>query len=252
MPPRRVRAANEPRSALLLDVRVETIEVVSELAPELRLRWGAALDPVADVEDHEPVVPVRHVGEPVAHVDVVQHARRRTVGLPARNLARILRVADVDHAQRAGRVVGEIDVCAVLRLRVHVRRVHATGHRLRELGDRLWVRRVLEREDDDAVAPARRALARQHAPLPVGGRHHVVHHTRVDDDRVGDARVVRIRDVERIHAVADRRQVRVLAVGVRPELRGRQLRERHAAEDSRGALHVARPRPNHRLRGRTA
>ena len=73
-------------------------------------------------------------------------------------------------------------------LLVDERRVHARRDALGELGDRLRVRRILERADDDAVLAIGRAFAREDEELAVRRRHDVVHATRVGDDRVGDDR----------------------------------------------------------------
>ena len=87
--PRGVRAADEARAAGGLDVAIERVEVVLELGHQLGFGRRAALDAVAHVEDHQPVVPVAQVGEAVLDVDVVQGAAGvGAVGLPLRHFAR--------------------------------------------------------------------------------------------------------------------------------------------------------------------
>ena len=168
--------------------RYSAFEIVLVLGDQLRVLRAAALHPVPDVEDHQPVVPIAQIGQPILHVDVVdvipRLAGRR---LPARHLPRLIGIADVDHPERAGRIVGEIDVAPV-----DERAVHAAGHRLGELRDRLGMRRILEGEDHDPVLPGGRILPGEHAVLAVLGGHDVVDVPRVHHHRIGDRRPRRI------------------------------------------------------------
>ena len=209
-----VRAPDEPRAARKLHLLVELVQVVLVLQYELRMLRRAALDPAADIEDDEAIVPVRQRGETVPHVDVVEHASGlRTLHLPARHLPGVVRVAEIDHPHRPRRVIREVHVPLV-----HVGAVHTARDRFRELGDRLGVGGVLEREDHDAVLAGRRPLAGQHAVLAVLGGHDIVHDAGVHDHRVGDRGLRRIGDVDGVHAVADGGHVSVLAVRVHPDL----------------------------------
>ena len=73
-----------------------------------------------------------------------------------------------------GAVVREVDVRAVLRLRVHERRVHAGRHAFGELGDGFGCSGSSRVADDDAVLAVGGALARHDEVVAVGRRHHVV------------------------------------------------------------------------------
>jgi len=77
------------------------------------------------------------------------------------------------------------------------------------------------------------------AVLAIGRGHDVVDDPCVDEDRVGDPRVLRIADVERVQTIADRAQIGILAVRVRPELGGRQFGDGHSAERRRRAPDIA-------------
>ena len=228
MAPGSVRAADEPGAPRELHLLVERVEVILELHDELGALGTAALHAVADIEDHQAVVPIGEGGEPVAHVDVVQRAAGLgALDLPARDLFGMVRIADVDHPHRARRVVGQVHVAAI-----HVGAVHAAGDRLGELGDRLGMRGVLEGEDHDAVLAGRGTLTGHDAELAVFGGHHVVDDARVDDHRVRDRRAGRVRNVDGVDPVPDRGDVRVLAVGVQPQLGGGKF-EGEPADDGR-------------------
>ena len=131
--PCRVGAADESGTSNRLDVTIQRIQVVLVLRDELRVLRAASLDAVADVENHQTLVPVAQVGQPVLHIDVV-HVVSGLVGpgLPPGHLPRLVRIPDVDHPKRAGRVVGEIHVAPV-----DEGAVHTTGDGLSELRDRL-------------------------------------------------------------------------------------------------------------------
>ena len=149
-------ATDESGPAGELDLLVERVEIVLELHHELGVLGAAALHAVADVENHEPVVPIRQRRQAVADVDVVERtAGFRALHLPAGDLFGVIRIANIDDAHRAGGVVGEVDVAAL-----DVGTVDAARHRFGELGDRLGVRRVFERQDHDAVLARRGTLAR--------------------------------------------------------------------------------------------
>jgi insulysin len=157
------------------------------------------------------------------------------------DLFRLRGIGDVDRVHGAGAVVGEEDELSELRILIHVHRVHAGGDAVGELGDCLGVQRVARVGDDDAVLAIGRAFAREHEELAVGERHHVVHAPRVRDHRVGDSRVRRIADVQRVQHVASRAgaEVRVLAVLVQPHLFGAEPRPRQPSDQRERATHVA-------------
>ena len=219
LPPRRVRAAHEPRPPELLDAHVGGVEVVLGPRHELRTLGTAALHPVAHVENHESVVPVRQIGEAVGDHHVVQVASGlRLLGLPARDLLGVVRIADVDHPQRSRGVVRDVGVALV-----DVGAVHAAAHGLRVLGDRLGVAGVGGIEDDDTVLAVRGALAGEHAVLAVLRRHHVVDDARIGEHRVGDLRMRGVADVDRVHAVGDGGEVRTRARRMHPDFRDAEL-----------------------------
>ena len=201
------------------------------LRNELRVLRTASLDAVADVENHQALIPVAQVGEPVFHIDVV-HVVAGFVGpgLPPGHLPRLVRIADVDHPKRAGRVVGQIDVAPV-----DEGTVHTTGDRLGELRDRLGMRRVLEREYDDPILAGGGVLPGEHAVLAVLGGHHVVDGARVHHHRVGDPRAGRVAHVDGIHPVGDGGQIAVPAVGVKPEFGSAVLDRKPPHEGGRAA-----------------
>ena len=103
------------------------------------------------------------------------------------------------------------------------------------------MQRIVRVGDDDAVLAIGRALAREHHVVAVGRRLHVVHETRVRLNRVDDLRARRVRDVDRVHAVAAdvRSEIRDLAVRMNPHLRRRERRHRQATDDGDRATHVA-------------
>ena len=201
--PRGVRAANESRAAVHFDLLVHRVQVVLVLRHLHRIRRRAALDAVAHVEHDQAVIPVARVQQAVAQVDVVQRAAGvgASFGFPARHFLRMIRIVHVDHVQRPRAVVREEDERAELVLLVHERRVHAAGHAIGELGDRLRMRRILQRGNHDAVLAVARALAREHEELAIRERHHIVHATRVRHDGVGHLWIGRITDVERVQHV---------------------------------------------------
>ena len=196
------------------------------------------------------VVPVAQVGEAVLDVDVVQRpARVGTVGLPLGHLARMIRIADVDHVHRAGAVVGEVDVGAVLGLAIDERAVDARRHAVGELGDHLGMGRVLGVRDHDAVLPVGRAFAGEDDGLAVRRRHHVVDAARVGDDRIGHHRLGRIADVdgEEHVAAAAAAEVGVLPVGMDPDFLGgeagaREAGPRRSRDGARRAARASRSR----------
>src|SRR5437879_12230790 len=104
-------------------------------------RGSATPYAVADVEDHEAVVPVGEIREPVDDHDVVEiPSRLGLFRLPAGDLPGMQGILDVDHAHRARGVVGAVGVTSV-----DMRAVHAAGDRLRVLRNRLgntWLARV--------------------------------------------------------------------------------------------------------------
>ena len=118
------------------------------------MRRATALHAVPDVEDDEPVVPVGEIGEPVHYHHVVQVAAGfGLLRLPAGDLLRVDGIPEVDHAERACGVVGDVGVPLV-----DVRAVHPTRHRLGVLGHGLGVAGVARVEDDDPVPTIGRAL----------------------------------------------------------------------------------------------
>ena len=103
------------------------------------------------------------------------------------------------------------------------------------------MRRIVERADDDAVLAIARAFAREHEELAVGERHHVVHATRVRDDRIGDSGIGRIADVERVQhiAAAAGAEVGVLAVLMQPHFFRAESRARQPTHQRQRPPHVA-------------
>src|SRR5580704_6713268 len=131
----------------------------------------SAFDAVANIEDHDAIAPVRQVGEPIEHLHVVKVAadhgesatgflRNRdahlggTFYLPTRHFFGIFHVGEIDNAQRAGGIVGEIDVMSV-----DVGAMHAAGYRGGVLGNDFGMHRIGRVQKDDAVFAAGGAFA---------------------------------------------------------------------------------------------
>src|SRR5437773_4338942 len=87
LPPGRVGPPHESPPEQLPDAPVRGGQIVLELRADLRIRGTATAHPVADIEDHEPVVPVREIRKPVDDHDVVEIPPRLSLlGLPAGDL----------------------------------------------------------------------------------------------------------------------------------------------------------------------
>ena len=153
----------------------------------------------------------------------------------------MIRIVDVNDVQHAGRVVGQIDVGAVLGLLVDEGGVDATGHPLGELADHLGMGRILQRSDDDPVLAVGRALPGVDQVLAVRRGHDVVHPPGIRHQRVGHDRVGGIGDVDGVHpvAAATSAEVEVLAVGVNPDLFGAEQGAGEPAHDGGGAANIA-------------
>ena len=223
---------------------VELVQIILVLRDELRMRRRSALHTVPDVEHHETVVPPRAVQNPVADIDVVKvpAAVLRAWRLPFADLPGMQRIVDVDYVHHTSRVVGEIHVRAELRLRVGEGRVHAPRHTLGKLAHRLRVQRVARIGDDNAVLAIGRALAREHHVVAVRGGHHVVHQARVGLDGVDDDWLTRIRDVDRVHAIAPtvRAKVGDLSIRMDPDFARGKRRPRQTTDHAHRTPDVPR------------
>ena len=177
----------------------------------------------------------------------------RPVGAPFARARRLGGIGDVHDIDRAGPVVGDEDVAAVLGMLVDVDRVHARGHAVHELGDLLRVQRVAGVGDHDAVLPVGRALPGEDHVVAVGGGLHVVHQAGIRLEGIHHDRPARIADVERIDPVAAAvgAEIGHLAVGMDPHLRGQECRARQASDHGHRPPHVPL-RDIHRGAGRAA
>ena len=153
----------------------------------------------------------------------------------------MIRIVDVEYVERARAVIGEVQECPELFLPVHENRMHPAGDAIGELCHGLGVGGVVQRADHDAVLPVARAFAGEHEEPAVGEGHHVVDASCVRDDRVGDDRMRRIADIERIQHVAPGAgtQVRVLAVLVEPHFFRAESRAGQASDEGKWPAHVA-------------
>ena len=99
---------------------------------------------------------------------------------PSRHLAWGVHVLEVDDPQRAGGVVGEIDVVTV-----DERAMYTSTHRFGVLGEDLGMSGIRGIQEHDPVLAARGAFTREHADLAVRGHAHVVDQTSVHGDGIG-------------------------------------------------------------------
>ena len=90
---------------------------------------------------------------------------------------------------------------------IDVRAVHTARHGLGILGHRFRVTWVARIEHNDPVLAVRRALPGEHAVLSVLCCHDIVHDARIRHHGVDDLGMRDIRDVDRIDAIGDGRQV---------------------------------------------
>ena len=241
-PPRRVGPA-EAEAVELIYPGVGLRQVVLVLGNQLGALGRATLHAVADIENDEPVVPVRQIGEAVHHHDVVQVAARLGLfGLPAADFLRVIRILDADHPHRPGRVVG--DVCVPL---IHVAGVHATGDGFVVVGDDLRVAGIARVEDLDPVLPVGGTFTGEDAVLAVFRGHDVVEDAGVRHHRIDDRRICRIVDVDHVGAIGDRGHVGALPGGVHPHL-GREVLDRQPAQHLHPAGHPAQRHRHHLIR----
>src|SRR6516162_2883565 len=100
--------------------------VEAVLTDELWILRSASSHPIADIENDQSITPVGEIRDPVSHLQVVEIAPtrhrsnlgidrhdRRILRLPARDLLGMFYVLEVDNPQRAGCIVGEINVMAI-------------------------------------------------------------------------------------------------------------------------------------------
>src|SRR4051794_17602165 len=226
--PRGMGASNEAGTAYGLHIPVQGVEVVLVLGDQLGVGRTAALDSLAYIENHQSFVPVTQISQPVLDVDIMQEvAGLIGAGLPAGHLLRLIGIADVDHRERAGGVIGQVDVTLI-----NERAVDPAGDSLGELGDLLGVGGILEGEDDDPILAGGGALAGKYAVLAIFGGHDVVDDPGIDHHGIGDHWTARVTDVDGVHPVSDRAEIAVSTVRMQPELRRLQL-ERHPTDQRR-------------------
>src|SRR5580692_6641904 len=152
----------------------------------------SALDAVANVKDHHAIAPVRQVGEPIEHLNVVKVAAdhgesaagflrnrnahlRGTLYLPTRHFLGIFHVGEIDNAKRAGGIVGEIHVVSV-----DVGAVHAAGYRGAVFGNNFGMHRVGRVQKNDTVFAAGSTFAGDDADFAVGGNADIVDQAGID------------------------------------------------------------------------
>jgi hypothetical protein len=85
--PGRVGSSNEAGPADGLHFPVERVQIVFVLGDELRVLGAAALYPVPDIEDYQPLIPVAEIRQPIFYIDVMEKVTGFVgSGLPARHL----------------------------------------------------------------------------------------------------------------------------------------------------------------------
>ena len=134
--------------------------------------------------------------------------RVTTVGifrLPAGHFLGMLRVLEVDDAQRSGGIVGEIDVVAI-----DVSAVHAAAHGRGVFGKHLEMRGVGGIEEHDTVFAVRSPFAGEDADFLVGRGADVVDEARIDFERVEQFGTRRIGYVVHEQLVSDRGEIGVM------------------------------------------
>ena len=242
MAPSGVRAADVPRPGIrLYSGTIDGVEIVLVLRHQHRIARCSSLDAVADVENHQAVVPPAPVQEAILYIHVVQAAPCiASIGarrLPRRRLARLGRVIDVDHVDRAGAVIRDVDVAAVPRVGVDKGGVHARRDAVGEVGNFPGAERIFECGDDDTVLPVVGPFAREHHHLALFVGHDVIHDAEVLHDRVGDEGLRGVRNVDGVETIATRvrPQIRHLSIGMDPDLRRDEGRAQHRTDHRRFA-----------------
>src|SRR5215216_3596676 len=128
-------------------IAIELVVVEAELTHKLRTLRTSAFQSRADVENHQSIVPVSEIREAILYVDIVNVSpgycfpfvcadgcSKRILSLPARYFFRVLDVREIDHAQRAGRVIGEVNVVLVDK-----RTMNAAGDGCRVFRNQFWM-----------------------------------------------------------------------------------------------------------------
>ncbi len=129
-------------------VAVKFVVVEMVLADQLGILRAASGHAVAHIEDDQSISPVREIGEPILHLQVVQitaaghgsvlgfHADdRRILRFPARNFLGMFHILKIDDAQRARGIVGKVNVVTI-----DVGAVHAAADRRRVFGKNFQMR----------------------------------------------------------------------------------------------------------------
>src|SRR5215217_255603 len=107
-------------------VSVEFVVIETQLTDELRMFGAPAFNSRADVENHQTITPVSEICQAIFDVEIMNvtsrylfaflradHAGKRILGLPSCYFLRVLNVFEIDHAHRAGCVIGEINISVV-------------------------------------------------------------------------------------------------------------------------------------------
>src|SRR6185503_2958346 len=145
----------------------QLIVIETKLTNQLRTLGTAAFQTSADVEYHQTVVPVSEISQTIFNLKIVNvtsgyliaffgfdrggHLR---LGLPARDLFRVLHVLEIDHAHRTRRIVCQVNV-----MTVDERTVNPTADSGRVFRDELRVRGIRRVVKRDPVLSIRRLLA---------------------------------------------------------------------------------------------
>ena len=169
-------------------IAVELVVIETKLADQLRMFRTATFQSGAHVENHEPIVPVSQIRQPILHIKIVKvtsgnflaffranSTDNRTLGLPARDFLRILYACKIDHAHRPSGVIRQVNVMFVDECAVH-----ATSNCRRVFGNQFRMCRIRSVIEDDTILPIRGALARNDENLSIRGRHDVIHQPRID------------------------------------------------------------------------
>src|SRR6202790_2288899 len=189
---------------------------------ELRMFGTPAFDAVTNIENYGAIAPVSEIRQPVDDLHVVEIAARHgeaaafflgnrnahlpgTFHLPSRHFLGIFHVCEIDHAQGAGGVVGEIHI-----VRVDVGAVDAAGNSGRVFREDLGMERVGGVQKNDAVLAAGRAFAGDDADLAIGCDADVVDKPRIYFERIGALRMRGIGDIENVDLVADAGEISVV------------------------------------------
>src|ERR1051325_12007460 len=107
-------------------VAIKLVMSETQLTHKLRTLRTSAFQSRANVENHEAMVPVSEIRQTILDVDVVNVSpgycfpflradgcSKRILSLPACYFFRVLDVGEIDHAQRARSVIGEVNVMLI-------------------------------------------------------------------------------------------------------------------------------------------